>query len=159
MRLARLSQVPLFSFSSSSFDRGCHRRQCCRHVFKQGKRHVRLQGHHLQALEVFLRIRDPGVFAYVTRFHLHAAAARHAPQLADVDEDAAAALFVAQREAAPAQAVAAELVRSLRAAERSRDSERVHVARRRLFKYLHALFAQERAAPHSYHDLQARLPL
>lgn len=99
---------------------------------------------------------DAGVFAYVRKFHLYDVAARNAARLMNVDEGAAIDLFVENHEVVAVGAVAADLRRLEGAAREGGGEEDVTVWRRRLFKYLHALFVKERRASHDLHDLQVR---
>ena len=71
-----------------------------------------MQGHHELALDAYLRVSDPAVFAFITKFTLFEAAARDAPRLFNVDAAAAVALLVGAADAVSSSDVAAALLRT-----------------------------------------------
>jgi hypothetical protein len=113
-----------------------------------------VQGHHDLALDASLRISDPAVFAFINKFHLYDAAARDTARLMNVNEDQAVDLLVTNYEAVSSAVVGRELLRMQRLAEEQQGEGEAQVWRRRMFKYLHALFVKERRATHDFHDLQ-----
>lgn len=113
-----------------------------------------MQGEHLHALDIWLRIEDPCVFEYIDHHpHLYEAAARGAPALMLVDEDRAVAVLVEHSDIVDANEVAAQLRDRALQAQGPAEGTRW---RRRLYRYLHALFLKDRRARHNFHDLQAR---
>lgn len=111
------------------------------------------QGNHQRALDIWLAIEDPCVFAYIKTFHLYEAAAHGVAPLMAIDEDRTVALLVSHHDAVPAAAAVAHLQA---AAERAAAPEEARTWRRRLYSYMHALFLKERRASHNSHDLQVR---
>jgi hypothetical protein len=112
-----------------------------------------LQGDHLRALDIWLHIEDPCVFEFIDQQRLYDAAARGAAQLMAVDDERATAMLVEHHSILDANEVAEQLRGRVVCAADSSDRQ---LWRKRLYRYLHALFVKDRRASHSFHDLQVR---
>ncbi|KAG2441412.1 hypothetical protein HYH02_010000 [Chlamydomonas schloesseri] len=112
------------------------------------------QGRPDLALSIYLRLRSPGVFAFVTSHGLQANLLGRAADLFEVDERAALGLLTAHAEALPPGNVVPCLQDAMRAAPSPAAAE---VWRRRLFAYLAGLFAVDSSVAADWHDLQVSL--
>ncbi|PNW86054.1 hypothetical protein CHLRE_03g209281v5 [Chlamydomonas reinhardtii] len=112
------------------------------------------QGRPDLALSIYLRLRSPGVFAFVTSHGLQANLLGRAADLFEVDERAALGLLTAHADALPPGNVVPSLQDAMRSAASAAACE---VWRRRLHAYLAALFAVDSSTAADWHDLQVSL--
>ncbi|GFR40551.1 hypothetical protein Agub_g1126, partial [Astrephomene gubernaculifera] len=112
------------------------------------------QGRPDLALSIHLRLRSPGVFAFVTSHGLQSHLLGRAAELLQVDERAALALLTAHADSLPPGNVVPCIQEALRCAPSPAAAE---VWRRRLLAYLSGLFAVDSAVGADYHDLQVAL--